>query len=87
MRLAIPLIRVLEPTSEAMITRCVCFRRSFVELKRIAAARGVRTVEALQQYVLFGRSCMMCLPYVARMLETGETEFDVEVEPPRGSNA
>ena len=60
-----------------MVTRCICFGRTFAELKRVAAARGCKTVSELQQHALFGRACMMCVPYVERMLETGETEFEV----------
>jgi bacterioferritin-associated ferredoxin len=63
-----------------MITRCICFKRSFAELKAIAAAHQAREVEALQAHVSFGRNCMLCVPYVARMLETGETEFAVDAD-------
>jgi hypothetical protein len=58
-----------------LITRCVCFKRTFAELKEIAEATGARTVVELQQYAVFGRSCSLCLPYVERMLATGEVEF------------
>jgi NAD(P)H-nitrite reductase large subunit len=65
----------------ARVNRCICFRRSFAELKQIAQAKGAKTVEELQQHALFGRSCLMCLPYVEYMLATGETE--VPLGPPR----
>lgn len=57
------------------IDRCVCFGRTFAELKRIAEAHGVTTLEDLQDHTDFGIACRMCNPYVDRMLETGETTF------------
>ena len=57
------------------VRRCVCFEHSFDALKRIAQRNGCRTVEELQQHVTFGKRCGLCLPYVQRMLDTGETAF------------
>lgn len=60
-----------------MVTRCVCFNKTFRELKKIAKKEGARSVEELQQYVLFGKNCQRCHPYVRLMLKTGETVFPV----------
>jgi bacterioferritin-associated ferredoxin len=60
-----------------MVTRCVCFNKSFSELKKIARRTGADTVEELQIHARFGHNCMMCHPYVRRMLKTGLTEFHV----------
>lgn len=60
-----------------MVRRCVCFSKTFVELKKIAAKERARSVEELQQHVRFGLNCKMCHPYVKLMLATGKTEFDV----------
>ncbi len=70
--------------SDAKVTHCICFRRSFAELKQIAQATGAKTVEELQKHALFGRSCLMCVPYVEHMLRTGETEIPLGVVPVRG---
>ncbi len=60
-----------------MVTKCVCFDRTFSELKKIAAQAGVSNVQQLQSHVDFGKKCGLCLPYVKLMLETGRTSFDV----------
>lgn len=60
-----------------MVTRCVCYSKSFKELKKIARKTGARSVTDLQQHVEFGLNCRLCHPYVRRMLETGETVFEV----------
>lgn len=57
------------------IDRCLCFDRTFADLAAIAEATGAETVAELQEYVLFGRKCALCHPYVRRMLRTGQTEF------------
>lgn len=54
-----------------MITHCVCFGESFVELKKF------NTLEAIQKETGCGTSCKLCVPYIKKMLETGETEFDI----------
>lgn len=70
------------------IDRCVCFQKTFAELKEVADACGARTVAALQAHVGFGQRCRLCHPYVRRMLRTGQTSFDNVVtdadEPERG---
>ncbi len=57
------------------IDRCACFGKTFAELQAVARDRGVRDATALQAHVTFGRQCRLCLPYVRRMLATGETVF------------
>ena len=57
------------------IDRCVCFRRTFADLRAVADQTGADSVEALQAHAVFGRKCGLCRPYVRRMLATGETVF------------
>ncbi|PKL76737.1 MAG: (2Fe-2S)-binding protein [Candidatus Melainabacteria bacterium HGW-Melainabacteria-1] len=57
------------------IDRCLCFNRSFAELKQIAKAQQLSQLSELQQVVAFGHKCRLCHPYVRRMLQTGETVF------------
>lgn len=61
-----------------MVTQCVCYDVQFAALKRLIAETGVRTVEELQQHIEFGENCQLCLPFVQKIFETGQTEFDVE---------
>jgi bacterioferritin-associated ferredoxin len=60
-----------------MVTRCVCFHKTFRELKKIARKTGARSVAELQEHVTFGKNCQRCHPYVRVMLETGKTAFEV----------
>ncbi len=57
------------------IDRCYCFQRTFAELKAIARQRRISRVEVLQQQIAFGLRCRLCLPYVRRMLQTGQIVF------------
>jgi NAD(P)H-nitrite reductase large subunit len=57
------------------VDRCVCFDRTFVELKRVADKTGAQTLEDLQEHTDFGIACRICNPYVRRMLKTGEVTF------------
>ena len=60
-----------------MVNQCVCYDRTFAELKKIAAICGAKSIQELQEHVDFGLNCKLCHPYVRRMLETGEAEFEV----------
>ncbi|HKK20593.1 MAG TPA: (2Fe-2S)-binding protein [candidate division Zixibacteria bacterium] len=64
-----------------MVNRCVCFDKTFRELREIAARMGAKSVEQLQSHVEFGKNCGLCLPYVRLMLQTGKTSFEV-IPPP-----
>ncbi len=57
------------------ITHCVCYGKSFAELKAIAEREQATSIEQLQKHVDFGLNCKLCQAYVRRMLRTGETEF------------
>ena len=59
------------------VRRCVCHDRTFVELKRLAEEKGLTTVEEIGAATGCGTSCGLCRPYLARMLQTGETAFAV----------
>ncbi|TAM76641.1 (2Fe-2S)-binding protein [bacterium] len=59
-----------------VVTRCICANVSFADLLRLARERGWNFAELTEQTgATLG--CGMCLPYVVRMLQTGETSFDV----------
>lgn len=53
------------------VTRCVCTRRTFAELK----ASGLKTCEEIAAEFGSGGECGLCRVYIQRMLDTGETEF------------
>ncbi len=57
------------------IDRCACFEVPFRELRKVSRQRKCASVEQLKEHVAFGQQCGLCLPYVRRMLRTGETVF------------
>jgi NAD(P)H-nitrite reductase large subunit len=59
------------------VDRCVCFNKTFAALKQVADKTSAKTVQELQRHIDFGFSCLLCVPYVERMLATGEVEFPV----------
>ena len=54
------------------VSACICGEISFAELKEA----GVTTLEGAEQFGC-GITCRLCVPYLLRMIETGETEFAV----------
>lgn len=62
------------------IDRCVCRNRLFAELLPLveAAAWGL---PALMRATGCGEQCGLCLPYLRRMLATGETAFSAILPP------
>lgn len=60
----------------------MCYPHTFAELKRLAQERGWQSVADITAEVGCGSGCGLCRPYLRKMLETGETAFDVlPVEP------
>lgn len=55
------------------IRQCVCFAVTFKEILKA----GPSTIEEIQAAYGCSTSCGLCLPYLQRMLETGETEFAI----------
>lgn len=54
-----------------LVDRCVCFDVTFRSLKAEADATDA-DFEDLQRRFGCGRGCGMCVPYIHRMLRTGE---------------
>lgn len=58
-----------------MVSSCICLRKSFAEIKKLAERMEYSSVSELQANGICSTNCKLCLPYVAEMLKTGETEF------------
>ncbi|WP_432798753.1 hypothetical protein [Poriferisphaera sp. WC338] len=56
------------------IERCVCKKRLFSQLKLKAAAERL-SLEQLCEATGAGRECGKCLPYLCRMMRTGQVVF------------
>ena len=60
------------------VDHCVCFKTSFERMKQFAAETGCG-LDGLQDRFGCGRGCALCIPYIRAMLETGKTEFPVDL--------
>ena len=59
-----------------MVDRCICFNRTFSEIKIIADKHNIKSISELKKCITFGENCKLCIPYVELMLKTGEIEFE-----------
>lgn len=59
------------------IRACICYPRSFAELKNLAVENQWQTIADITAAVGWGGGCGLCRPYLTLMLETGETAFDI----------
>ena len=62
---------------EKPVRACMCYPHTFAELKQLAEANGWQTVREITAALGCGSGCGLCRPYLAKMLETGETEFAI----------
>jgi bacterioferritin-associated ferredoxin len=66
-----------EKPAQYMVTQCVCFHKTFAELQGVMRHHELTTFEELKCHVRFGENCKRCVPYVKKMIETGNTAFEV----------
>lgn len=59
------------------VRACLCYPHTFAELKLLAEQNDWQTAADITTAVGCGSGCGLCRPYLARMLETGETAFDI----------
>ena len=59
------------------VDRCVCFDVRFERLRAYATARDA-DIDALQERFGCGRGCGLCVPFIRRMLKTGQTSFTLD---------
>lgn len=65
------------PSEDMSVTRCICFDQSFESALRTAREHACTTVAGLQEYLAISGGCGLCVPYVQRTIETGETVIPV----------
>lgn len=58
------------------VNRCICNKISFDEIQKIAGARDFSSVKELREHGICATNCRLCEPYIARLLQTGKTEFE-----------
>lgn len=62
--------------SSYLVSKCICHKKDFEEVKDYAETNGYSTVTELQKDNFCSNSCGLCIPYIELMFETGETEFE-----------
>ncbi len=63
------------------IRACLCYPHTFAEIKAEAQKQNWTTIEAITNALGCGSGCGLCLPYLERMLRTGETAFAISPFP------
>lgn len=64
-------------SSDKPVRACMCYPHTFAELKTMVGPHRWTTVQQISDAVGCGSGCGLCRPYLARMLETGETAFAI----------
>lgn len=49
-------------------------------MKKIMQENNLKTLEELREIKMVAVNCRLCVPYIKRMIGTGETEFDIILE-------
>lgn len=63
-----------------LIDRCICFNVKFADVKKIMNDKRFNTLEEVQTVIDVSKNCKLCRPYIEKMIETGETEFNYIIE-------
>ncbi|MBK8552330.1 MAG: hypothetical protein IPL53_15185 [Ignavibacteria bacterium] len=63
-----------------LVTKCICYDTTFEEMKRIMKERKIKTLDELKDVKIVADNCRLCVPYINKMIETGETKFHVLLE-------
>ena len=60
-----------------MIDRCICFDKTFAEMKKVIDRHGIKSIYELREHISFGGNCSLCMPYVEQVIKTGKTSFEI----------
>ena len=64
-------------SADKPVRSCLCYPFTFAEIKAEADREEWTTVEEITDALGCGGGCGLCRPYLAKMLQTGETAFAV----------
>lgn len=59
------------------VLKCICFDTTFKEMKEIMKKNNLNSIEELRDIKQIADNCKLCLPYIEKMIKTGQTEFEV----------
>ncbi|MEP7145817.1 MAG: hypothetical protein ABI792_02275 [bacterium] len=63
-----------------IVNKCICNDTTFEEMKIIMRKNNLRTLDELREVKMVASNCMLCLPYIIRMIDTGKTKFEINLE-------
>ena len=49
-------------------------------MKKIMEEKNIFSLEELKKHKVVADNCKLCVPYIEKMLETGQTEFENIIE-------
>lgn len=61
-----------------MIDGCICFKKTFTEIKRLSEEENLTSLDSLVSEKNICCKCCMCQPYIEEMYKTGLTEFPID---------
>ncbi len=62
--------------SRFTVSKCICHKKDFTEIKNFVEENGISSVRELQELKYCSCGCGLCEPYIELMLKTGETSFE-----------
>ena len=63
-----------------LINKCVCFDTTFKMMKSIMKKYDLKKIDELRKVKEVGTNCKLCVPYIEKMIKTGQTEFHEIIE-------
>ena len=57
-----------------MIDRCYCYEKTFAAILALAKKNNWK-LEDIQEHLLCGTKCGLCVPFIKDALKTGRTEY------------
>lgn len=62
------------------IVKCICYDTTFEEMKKIMEENNLTTIDELRKFKTIAANCKLCVPYIKRMIETGQVKFNEILE-------
>lgn len=70
----------MKKETEFKVTKCICYDTTFQEMKNLMKKNNAKTLKELQEIKTVAANCQLCLPYIKKMIDTGEVEFDLIIQ-------
>jgi bacterioferritin-associated ferredoxin len=59
-----------------IITKCICNDITFEKINKKINEKKIKRIEDLRKVMTVASNCKLCLPYINKMIETGQTSFE-----------